>query len=144
VEADVETELLDRGLTAALGFRYGELSADCVTLEWTTAPSHLQPFGLVHGGVYCAAVETAASLGAQLWYGERGHVVGVSNQTDFFRSTTEGKLQARGVPIHRGRTQQVWAVEVTDEGGRLVARGQVRLQNIPAAGPAAPNSEPTS
>ncbi len=32
--------------------------------------------------------------------------------------------------MHRGRTQQLWAVTVTDEQDRLVARGQVRLQNI--------------
>jgi acyl-coenzyme A thioesterase PaaI-like protein len=32
--------------------------------------------------------------------------------------------------VHRGRLQQVWLVETTDEQGRLVARGQVRLQNL--------------
>jgi acyl-coenzyme A thioesterase PaaI-like protein len=57
--------------------------------------------------------------------------VGVSNQTDFIRATTDGVLIGSATPIHRGRTQQLWQVAVTNEStGKLVARGQVRLQNV--------------
>jgi uncharacterized protein (TIGR00369 family) len=58
-------------------------------------------------------------------------VVGVNNQTDFIRATKDGVLIGEATPIHRGRTQQLWQVTVTrEEDGKLVARGQVRLQNI--------------
>jgi uncharacterized protein (TIGR00369 family) len=80
--------------------------------------------------VHCSLVETAASIGASIWWGDRGRVVGVSNQTDFFRAMTDGVLSAVGTPLHRGRSQQVWQVLVTDTQERLVARGQVRLQNL--------------
>jgi acyl-coenzyme A thioesterase PaaI-like protein len=33
-------------------------------------------------------------------------------------------------PVHRGRRQQLWIVTIADSGDRLVARGQVRLQNL--------------
>ncbi|HEY0357807.1 MAG TPA: PaaI family thioesterase, partial [Mycobacteriales bacterium] len=89
-----------------------------------------QPYGIVHGGVYCSVVETAASVGGALWLGERGQVVGVSNQTDFLRAVRDGELTATATPVHRGRLQQLWTVEITDEQDRLVSRGQVRLQNI--------------
>ena len=56
----------------------------------------------------------------------------MSNQTDFLRAVRDGRLVATGLPIHRGRLQQLWAVEIRDTGERLVARGQVRLQNIAA------------
>jgi uncharacterized protein (TIGR00369 family) len=57
--------------------------------------------------------------------------VGLSNKTDFLRATTEGALVGRATPIHRGRTQQLWQVDVTrDSDGKLVAQGQVRLQNV--------------
>jgi uncharacterized protein (TIGR00369 family) len=65
-----------------------------------------------------------------LWLGERGRVVGVSNSTDFYRAVSEGDLSSVGRPIHRGRSQQVWVVETRDDQDRLVARGQVRLQNL--------------
>ncbi len=84
----------------------------------------------MHGGTYCGAIESAASWGAALWFGDRGRVVGVANQTDFLRAATEGTMTATATPIHRGRSQQLWLVEVTDEQQRLVARGQVRLQNL--------------
>jgi uncharacterized protein (TIGR00369 family) len=80
----------------------------------------------------------AASLkkNASTWLnarGDGGNVVGVSNHTDFLRAVREGVVDVRGTPIHRGRTQQLWLVEVTDDQGRLVARGQVRLQNLASA-----------
>jgi uncharacterized protein (TIGR00369 family) len=65
-----------------------------------------------------------------MWLAEDGRVVGVNNNTDFYRGVTEGRLTSICRPVHRGRSQQVWAVETTDVQGRLVARGQVRLQNL--------------
>ena len=120
--------------TDLLGMRVVDASPDRAVVQWDVTPDHHQPYGILHGGVYCAAVETAASWGAALWYGERGKVVGVSNTTDFLRSVRDGRLTATATPVHRGRSQQLWQVEVTDAATRLVARGQVRLQNL-SAGP---------
>jgi uncharacterized protein (TIGR00369 family) len=118
------------GFTEVLGLELTDVSPDRVVARWTIQPHLLQPYGLVHGGVYCSVVETAASYGAALWFGERGNVVGVSNTTDFLRAVREGTLTAVATPVHRGRLQQLWVVEITDAAGRPVARGQVRLQNI--------------
>jgi uncharacterized protein (TIGR00369 family) len=121
---------LSGGLVGLLGLEFTEVGPDRLVIEWQVRPDHHQPFGIVHGGVYCSVVETAASVGGQMWLGTRGHVVGVSNQTDFLRAVREGRLTAVATPVHRGRLQQLWVVEITDEAGRLVSRGQVRLQNI--------------
>ncbi|MEJ2577939.1 MAG: PaaI family thioesterase [Kineosporiaceae bacterium] len=126
---------LSGGLVGLLGMEFTETGPDRVSLRWEVGPEHHQPFGIVHGGVYCAAVETVASVGAALWFGD-GQVVGVNNQTDFLRAVTGGTLTATGTPVHRGRRQQLWMVEIHDERDRLVARGQVRLQNLPAEQPA--------
>ena len=121
------------GFVALLGLKFDEVSGDRVVIRWQVRPELHQPYGIQHGGVYCSVVETAASIGGALWLGDKGKVVGVSNQTDFLRAVRDGELTAVGTPIHRGRSQQLWLVEITDEGGRLVARGQVRLQNLTAA-----------
>jgi uncharacterized protein (TIGR00369 family) len=60
--------------------------------------------------------------------------VGVHNSTDFYRAVSEGALRSTATPIHRGRSQQVWLVETHDADGRMVSRGQVRLQNLTEAG----------
>jgi uncharacterized protein (TIGR00369 family) len=86
----------------------------------------------VHGGVYCSIVESLASVSAQVWLNENGegHVVGVNNNTDFLRAISSGTVTAVSTPIHRGRRQQLWLITITDDDDRVVARGQVRLQNI--------------
>ncbi|WP_176732023.1 PaaI family thioesterase [Micromonospora rhizosphaerae] len=121
------------GFVALLGLKFDEVSGEKVVIRWEVRPELHQPFGIQHGGVYCSVVETAASIGGALWLGDKGQVVGVSNQTDFLRAVREGELTAVGTPIHRGRSQQLWQVEITDADGRLVSRGQVRLQNLTAA-----------
>ena len=95
--------------------------------------NHHQPYGMVHGGVYCTLAETLASTGAAIWAVEQGFAgaVGVANKTDFLRATTGGVLIGEATPIHRGRTQQLWQVNITrEEDGKLVAQSQVRLHNV--------------
>lgn len=108
-----------------------ESAADGVVGRIEVRPHHHQPYGVVHGGVYCTLVETLASTGAALWAMERGMMgcVGVHNATDFLRAVREGVLVGEATPIHRGRTQQLWQVVVTCD-DKVVARGQVRLQNL--------------
>ncbi|MFL6138678.1 MAG: PaaI family thioesterase [Frankiaceae bacterium] len=120
------------GLDKLLGFDYVEAGPDRVEIRFEVRPELLQPFGIVHGGVHSAVVESAASIGAALWYGEGGQVVGVANHTNFLRAVGAGTtLTAVATPIQRGRTQQLWLVEVSDDGGRAIARGEVRLANLP-------------
>jgi 1,4-dihydroxy-2-naphthoyl-CoA hydrolase len=113
-----------------LGVQFTEVSGDKVVATWDAVPKLHQPYGIVHGGVHCSLVETLASIGAATWLGETGKVVGVNNNTDFYRAVREGVLTSTATPLHRGRSQQVWLVETVDEQGRLAARGQVRLQNL--------------
>ncbi|MGH3958151.1 PaaI family thioesterase, partial [Mycobacterium sp.] len=61
-----------------------------------------------------------------------GNVVGVNNNTDFLRAISTGMVYGIAEPVHRGRLQQLWQVVVIDDRDRVVARGQVRLQNLEA------------
>jgi uncharacterized protein (TIGR00369 family) len=113
------------------GLRITEVAADRVVATWTASEKHHQPYGIVHGGVHASVVETLGSVGSAMWFGDRGKVVGVNNSTDFYRAVREGELTSVATPIHQGRTQQVWVVETKDADGRLVSRGQLRVQNLP-------------
>lgn len=113
-----------------LGLVLTEVTGERVVGEWTAGEKHHQPYGIVHGGVYCSVVESLASIGSAVWYGDRGKCVGVSNSTDFFRATSEGAMRSVATPVHQGRSQQVWVVETRDAEDRLVSRGQVRVQNL--------------
>jgi 1,4-dihydroxy-2-naphthoyl-CoA hydrolase len=117
-------------LVQLLGFEITVARPDEVVMEWDVDTRHHQPYGIVHGGVYCAVVESAASIGAALWLGQRGQVVGVSNRTDFLRSVRDGRLRAVATPISRTVERQLWQVEVRDARAALVARGQVDLVRL--------------
>lgn len=116
-----------------LGLEFTEISPDRTRAHLDVVPKLLQPMGIVHGGVYCAMVESLASVAAYTWMaakGGEGSVVGVNNNTDFLRAIGSGMIYGTAIPIHRGRRQQLWQVTIVDSDERLVARGQVRLQNL--------------
>jgi 1,4-dihydroxy-2-naphthoyl-CoA hydrolase len=134
---DVENLKLDEDIIGAfvrhLGVEFLDVGADRVVATWTARPDLHQPYGIVHGGVHCSVIETLASVGAATWLLEQdpdAKVVGVNNNTDFYRAVREGTLTSTASPLHRGRSQQVWVVETVDESGKVAARGQVRLQNL--------------
>jgi 1,4-dihydroxy-2-naphthoyl-CoA hydrolase len=126
---------MDLGANAfgrATGLRLTSATGQRVTGVVEVGPEQHTPWGVVHGGVYCAVVEATASVGASAAVESEGRfAVGVNNNTDFLRATTEGRLDVVAEPIQQGRTQQLWQVLITRaDDGALVARGQVRLQNI--------------
>lgn len=104
-----------------------------VLAEWTVAERHLQPMGLVHGGVYASVVESCCSIGAVLAAPEGKQVVGMENHTSFLRPVRSGRLRARAVALHAGRQAQLWECAITDEADRLVATGRLRALCVDAA-----------
>ena len=120
----------------ASGFDPVDVSGTRVTGTVDLGPEQHTPWGVVHGGVYCTVVESAASIGASTAVREQGQFsVGVNNSTDFVRSMTAGRIDVVAEPVQQGRTQQLWQVTLTRaEDGKLVAQGRVRLQNVPLPG----------
>lgn len=98
-------------------------------------PELLQPFGLVHGGVYATIAETLASIGTFVAVQEQGmHAMGLSNSTSFLRPILSGKIHAVARPIHRGRTTWLWDVECSDDDERTCAITRVTIAVRPARG----------
>jgi 1,4-dihydroxy-2-naphthoyl-CoA hydrolase len=115
----------------AAGLHFEEVGPAHVTGWIDLGPEHHQPWGLVHGGVYTTAIESSASVGASTAAAELGLVaVGVNNNSNFVRSMVDGRVRVDATAIQQGRTAQLWEVRVTDADDRLVATGQVRLQNV--------------
>lgn len=135
VPAD-EVEMTSGGFDAtAIGLVWDSFATDRIEAHVDCGPEHQQPYGIVHGGVWCSIVETVASIAGALRVAPQGKLtVGVSNTTDFLRSHREGRVDAVATPLHVGRLQQLWQVEITRASdGKPVAHGQVRLQNVDAA-----------
>jgi uncharacterized protein (TIGR00369 family) len=116
------------GFDGAMGFRVVHASKDEIVLEYEIDDRHRQPYGIVHGGVHCAAVETACSMGAGMNASARGlAVVGVENHTSFLHAVRSGRIRVTARPLSRGRRSHVWEATARDEDDRIVSTGRVRL-----------------
>jgi uncharacterized protein (TIGR00369 family) len=124
------TDFAYDGFDKHIGLEILSATEDEVVGRFEVTPQLRQPYGLLHGGVLCSVVETLGSVAGAVWFGDRGNVVGTSNHTNFLRAVREGVLTATATPIHRGRTQQLWTVDVRDEQDRLVAKGELRVANL--------------
>ncbi|HEX9359774.1 MAG TPA: PaaI family thioesterase [Streptosporangiaceae bacterium] len=118
---------------AAVGLTLTEITGSKVRGHADLGQGHHTPWGVVHGGVYTTIIESAASVGASAAVLEqRQFAVGVNNNTDFIRSVQEGAVEVVAEPVTQGRVQQLWQVIITRASdGKQVARGTVRLQNLP-------------
>ena len=116
------------GFNNTLGLRFIKATPNEYVAEIDIADHHLQPYGLVHGGVYAAMIETLCSTGAALTvWEENKHTVGLENNTSFLRAVRGGRLRCTAKPLVLGKRSHVWKAHVHDDRDRLVATGRVRL-----------------
>jgi uncharacterized protein (TIGR00369 family) len=116
------------GYNRTMGLTFDKVTNAEVIGGLTIAEQHLQPYGIVHGGVHAGLIEAACSTGAAVDAFAHGRtVVGLENSTSFIRAARSGTLKVTAHPLTRGRRTQVWEATVVDEGGRILATGRVRL-----------------
>lgn len=123
---------VSRGLATALGIEMVELTRERCVATMPVDERTRQPFGILHGGASVALAETAVSLGAWLNIDrERFAAVGVEINANHVRAKRDGVVRATATPLHRGRTTQVWAVEITDEEERIVCISRCTIAIVP-------------
>ncbi len=110
-----------------IGHKLVQLEENYVETKLEINESHLQPFGLVHGGVYSAMAESAISYGASI--NQKSIWAGVNNNTDFIASATKGTLILKAKPIKLGKRSQLWEAEIFNN-DKLCAKSTVRMTNL--------------
>jgi len=126
------------GFDGVMGLRFVSATPLELVAELEIGDQHLQPYGLVHGGVYAGMIETLCSTGAALGvFAEGKSAVGLENSTAFVRAVRTGVLHGTATPLHRGGRSQVWQARIEDDRGELVAHGRVRMLVLEAGSTAA-------
>ncbi len=122
-----------RNLDRLLGVSFRTAGPQGVTLELNVTTDHIQPFGVTNGGVYASLGETAASMAGYLAAGAGPLVMGTNNNTDFLRPSKPGDvIVSTAVPVHLGRTSQLWRVEhVNEENGKTLAITTLKTTVMP-------------
>jgi uncharacterized protein (TIGR00369 family) len=109
-----------------------ERSADRTVVTMPVTPRVHQPLGLLHGGASLALAESAASLGANQACPPGKVALGQEINANHLRPKRDGTLRATAVPVHVGRTTQVWSVEIRDEADKLICVSRCTLAVVDA------------
>lgn len=117
-----------------LPFRLVELTTEGARVELDIDGVHLQPFGIVHGGVIAALVDTAT-----FWAGfgripEDAGLVNVDLKLNYLQTATRGRLTATGRCVRFGRTISYTEAHVYGDGDVLIAHGTSTLMTLPGKG----------
>ncbi|HEY1775187.1 MAG TPA: PaaI family thioesterase [Solirubrobacteraceae bacterium] len=116
------------------GIRRFDITEESARGEVVVRRELLQPWGLVHGGVYAAMAESLASWATALAVASDEQVVmGMSNNTSFMRPISSGTIHGLATRRHRGRTTWVWDIDISDDDGRLCASSRVTIAVRPYA-----------
>lgn len=125
-------DLGDGGLPGTLGIEILELTDDRVVATMPVDARTRQPFGILHGGASVALAETVASLGATGRIDRSAFMaVGQEINANHLRGKAEGVVTAIAMPVHVGRSSQVWTIEIRDEVGKLVCVSRCTLAIVP-------------
>ena len=104
-------------------------------IEIDVAKKHLQPFGMVHGGVFASIIDAASFW--SIYYGIEDQSVGLTTvdlKLNYLAPAASGKLIARGRQIKLGKTLGYADAEVSDETGKVLAHGSSTVIVLPGKG----------
>ena len=128
-----QPETTPSGFAEEIGVEWVNLDPDDAQARIAVEPRHLQPNGIVHGGVFASLAESLTSMATYGAVREEGMVaIGQANDTTFLRPIADGYINASARPRHRGRTTWVWDVEISDDEGRACALARVTIAVRPA------------
>ncbi|WP_217589137.1 PaaI family thioesterase [Lentibacillus saliphilus] len=123
---------LDNTLMKSLGIEVVSLDRNLVELTMPVDDRTKQPAGYLHGGASVALAETAASVGASLHVDLADYLVfGIEINANHIKSKREGIVTAKAVPVHTGKTTQVWEIKITDEDEQLICISRCTIGVVP-------------
>ena len=125
--------LTQGGLNSAvsrLGIEFTEIGDDFLRGRVPVDERTTQPFGLLHGGVSVVLAETLGSSGAYYSSPEGHGAVGLDINANHLRSARSGWVTGTARPVHRGRTIQVWQIEMANEAGELTCVSRLTLDML--------------
>ena len=117
-----------------LPMRIVEVGAESARVELDIDQCHMQPFGIVHGGVIATLIDTATFWAGFGTIPEDAGLVNVDLKLNYLQTVTRGRLLALGRAIRTGRTISYCEAEVRSDDGSLIAHGSSTLMVLPGKG----------
>ncbi|MGA8179014.1 MAG: PaaI family thioesterase [Desulfobacterales bacterium] len=110
------------------------VALDRATVKLETGQCHLQPFGIVHGGVMATLIDTATFWSVFLRLPEDAGLVNIDLKLNYLKSIASGTMTAEGRCIRAGRSINYAEASIKDSRGNLIAHGTSTLMVLPGKG----------
>jgi len=125
-------DLINRGLYyELLSMKVCELDIGYSRVEVDLESKHLNPLGVIHGGVYASVIDTAAYWAVYCELEENIGLTSLDIKVDNLSIIEEGKMIIEGKSLKIGRSICLAEATAKDIHGKLLAHGTSKLMVVP-------------
>lgn len=118
-------------LMETLEIRYIDFGEDFLIAEMPVTPRVHQPDGVLHGGAMVALAESVGSAASFMFLDQEHTIRGIEISANHVKSKRDGMVYAKATFIHKGRTTQLWNIDVVDEEDRLISKCKLTTIALP-------------
>ncbi|RTL73271.1 MAG: PaaI family thioesterase [Hyphomicrobiales bacterium] len=118
-----------------MGVEIVEAGADKVVARMKVRPDLCTAGGVLHGGAFMAFADTIGAVGTVVNLPPNTRTTTIESKTNFMGAAPEGTtVTAESIPLHKGKSTQVWQTSIRSEKGKLCAVVTQTQMVLPAAG----------
>ncbi|WP_299151166.1 hotdog fold thioesterase [uncultured Dokdonia sp.] len=118
-------------LMETLDIEYIDFGEDFLTAQMPVTPKVHQPDGVLHGGAMVALAESVGSAASFMFLDQAHTIRGIEISANHVKSKREGMVYAKATFIHKGRTTQLWNIDVVDEEDNLISKCKLTTIALP-------------
>lgn len=109
-------------LMETLDISYIDVGENYLVAQMPVTSKVHQPDGILHGGAMVALAESVGSAACFIFLDTTHFSIrGIEINANHVRSIKEGYVFAKASFIHKGKTTQVWNIEITNEQQELIS-----------------------
>ena len=119
-------------LMETLHIKYIDVGDDFLVAQMPVTSRVHQPDGVLHGGASVALAESVGSAASFLFLNGQDVIVrGLEISANHIKSKKEGMVYAKASFIHKGRTTQIWNIDIVDEEDVLISKAKLTTIVLP-------------
>jgi uncharacterized protein (TIGR00369 family) len=119
-------------LMETLEIQFVDVGENYLIARMPVTPRVFQPDGVLHGGATVALAESVGSAASYVFMDAKEYFVrGIEISANHVRSIKEGDVFARATIVHKGRTTQLWSIQITDGEDRLISQCKLTTIALP-------------
>ena len=128
---EASQEMAKNTIHDALGIEIIEVGDNFIIGKMPVDKRTVQPYGILHGGASVVLAESLGSIGSHFVIDSEKYVsVGLDINANHLRPVRSGFVYGKATPIHLGRKNHVWDIEITTDREKLVCKARLTVAVI--------------